>query len=78
MAGKGRPGPECRIQRAADALDDDGREVLGMVLDDRDTPHNVVSDALNEMLARLGADIGVIRYQQVGHHRSGNCRCEQE
>lgn len=75
MAGDGRPGPECGIARARERLDESGREVLDLMLEDRDgLAAPKLAAGLTQLLSERG-DSTVVRASVVKHHRQGGCRC---
>lgn len=79
MAGRGRPGPQGKIERLRALLGDDARQVLDMVLDDSETTDLEVAQALTAWAADVpGAEnIGPIHRVTVNEWRRGQPRGAQ-
>lgn len=79
MAGRGRPGPQGKIERLRSLLGDNARQVLDMVLDDTEATDLEVAQALTAWAADLpGAeDIGSIHRVTVNEWRRGQPRGAQ-
>lgn len=65
----------CRYTEARDLLDDDGREVIDMILGDH--PDRIVGAALTEMVRNVDPDFPPVRRRTVNSHRLEDCSCEQ-
>lgn len=64
-----KPGPRSRFVRLYETLDDRGKQVMQMVVEDRETPARIAAMALTDLAARRG--IGPISAQTVKEARLG-------
>lgn len=73
MSGTGRPGPESRLGRLYNALDDGGREVFDMLMHDGSWAETPLADALTALAEQKGIDVRITR-NQVAYWRRGQAR----